>query len=119
MRVSLYLDEDAQDNDLIDTLRLRGVDVVGAREAGMHGRDDEDHLLLATAQGRILYGFNAKDFYRLHTEFLTQGRPHGGIILAKQQYYSVGEQMRRLLKLIATRSAEEMQDQIEFLSAWE
>jgi hypothetical protein len=30
----------------------------------------------------------------------------------------VGEQMRRLLKLIATKSAEEMKDKIEFLSAW-
>lgn len=43
MRVSLYLDEDAQDNDLIDALRLRGVDVVGAWDAGMRQRDDEDH----------------------------------------------------------------------------
>ena len=31
---------------------------------------------------------------------------------------SVGEQMRRLLRLIAHRSAEDMQNHIEFLSAW-
>ena len=97
MKVSLYLDEDAQDNDLIHALRLRGIDAVGAWEAGMRQRGDEEHLLRATAQGRVLYGFNVGDFYRLHAEFLTQGRSHAGIILARQQHYSVGEQMRRLL----------------------
>jgi hypothetical protein len=118
VKVSLYLDEDAQNVRLIRALRTRGVDVVAAWDVGMRQRDDEEHLLLATAQGRVLYGFNVGDFYRLHTEFLTQGRSHAGIILAKQQQYSVGEQMRRLLKLIATKSAEEMRDQVEFLSAW-
>jgi hypothetical protein len=74
VKVSLYLDEDSQDNDLIDALRLRGADVIGAWAAGMRQRDDEQHLLCATAQGRTLYGFNTKDFYRLHTELLTQGK---------------------------------------------
>jgi hypothetical protein len=118
VKIALYLDEDAQDNDLIHALRLRGVDVVGAWGVGMRQREDEEHLLWATAQGRALYGFNVRDFYRLHTEFLAQGKSHTGIILAKQQHYSVGEQMRRLLKLIATRSAEEMRNKIEFLSDW-
>jgi hypothetical protein len=35
-----------------------------------------------------------------------------------QQRYSVGEQIRRLLNLISTKSAEEMPCQVEFLSAW-
>jgi hypothetical protein len=38
--------------------------------------------------------------------------------ITKQQHYSVGEQMRRLLKLIATRPAEEIRDKIEFLDDW-
>jgi hypothetical protein len=33
--------------------------------------------------------------------------------------YSVGEQMRRVLRLIAVKSTEDMQSQIEFLSAWD
>lgn len=49
---------------------------------------------------------------------MAEGKTHGGIILAKQQNYSVGEQLRRLLKLIAIKSVEEMQNQVEFLSAW-
>ena len=118
MKVSLYLDEDAQDNDLIQALKLRGVSVVNAWSVGMRQREDEEHLVYATTQGHSLYGFNVRDYFRLHTEFLMQGRSHAGIILAKQQHYSAGEQMRRLLKLIATRSAEEMKDRIEFLSNW-
>ena len=67
---------------------------------------------------RVLYSFNVGDFYHLHTVWLAQGRSHAGIILAPQQHYSVGDQMRRLLRLIAARSAEEMRDHVEFLSAW-
>ncbi len=43
---------------------------------------------------------------------------HAGIILARQRQYSVGEQMRRLLKLVGAMSAEDMQDRLEFLSDW-
>jgi hypothetical protein len=66
----------------------------------------------------VLYSFNVPDFYRLRTTFLAQGTSHAGMILTQQRQFSIGEQTRRLLKLIATRSAEEMKDQAEFLSAW-
>ena len=118
MRITLYFDEDAQDSDLIRALDLRGASVIGAWAAGMRERKDEEHLLWATAQKRTLYSFNVRDYCRLHAEFLVQGRSHAGIIVAKQQHYSVGEQMGRLLKLIATKPAEEMIDKIEFLSDW-
>ena len=116
MKISLYLDEDAQDSDLIQALQLRGVSVVAAWTAGMRERNDEAHLLWATADHRTLYSFNVRDYYRLHTEFLSNGKSHAGIILAKQQRSSVGEQMRRLLKLIETNSAEDIVNKIEFLS---
>ena len=119
MRISLYFDEDAQRLALIQALRVRGVDVLAAWDAGMRQQDDEAHLSLATAQGRVLYGFNVGDYFRLHTAFLAQDRTHAGIVLARQQHYSVGEQMRRLLRLVATKSVEEMRNQIEFLSDWD
>jgi len=119
VKITLYFDEDAQDSDLIRALDLRGVDVIGAWMAGMRERSDEEHLLWATAQKGTLYSFNGRDYCRLHAEFITQSRSHAGIIVAKQQHYSVGEQMRRLLKLIATKPADEMTNRIEFLSDWE
>ena len=106
------------DGDLVRALKARGVDVLSALEAGMIERSDPDHLEYAATQGRILYSFNVGDFHHLHSSWLTQGKFHCGLILSKQQQYSVGEQMRRLLKLIATRSPEEMRNHVEFLSAW-
>lgn len=118
MLIRLYLDEDALDDDLMEALRRRRVDVTTATEAGLRHRPDPEHLAYAAVQGRAIYSFNTGDYYALHTAYLTQGISHAGIILARQQRYSVGEQMRRLLRLIHTISAEEMRDRVEFLSAW-
>ena len=103
---------------LVKALRTRGVDVLTAFEAYMIDREDDEHLDYATAQGRVLYTFNVGHFYDLHRTYLEVGQSHGGMILAQQKRYSVGEQMRRLLRLIATKTAEEMKNHVEFLSAW-
>ena len=118
MKISIYLDEDSQSSSLVQTLLTRGVDVITARQAAMLKRSDAEQLEWAAAHGRVLFSSNIGDFYGLHTSLLAQGRSHAGIILAQQQHYSVGDLMRRLLKLIASKSAEEMQNQVEFLSAW-
>lgn len=116
--IRLYLDEDSMSRSLVHALRARGVDVTTALDEGMIERDDAEHLDYATDQGRVLYTFNVGDFNRLHKEYLTQGKSHAGIVLAPQQRYSVGEQMRRLLRLMATKSANDMKNDIEFLSTW-
>ena len=118
MSIRLYIDEDSMDRALVRALRARGVDVTTAFDEGMIEREDAEHLNYAAEQGRVLYSFNQEDFYRLHTACLVQGKSHAGIILARQQHYSVGEQMRRLLRLIASKSADEMKNWVEFLSAW-
>ncbi|MCI0627119.1 MAG: DUF5615 family PIN-like protein [Acidobacteria bacterium] len=102
------------DKALVSALRARGLDVLTAHEAGMIERSDEEHLAFAAREGRVLYSFNVGDYCRLQA----QGRSHAGLVLAQQQRYAVGEQMRRLLRLAAARSAEEMRDHAEFLSAW-
>lgn len=119
MKIRLYLDEDAMDGDLLEALRIRGADVTAANLEGMVNRPDEDHLDYATSQGRVLYSFNIGDYVRLHTEYLTEGKNHAGIILAQQQRYGLGEQMRRLLRIISAKSAEEMQNSVEFLRSWD
>ncbi len=114
----LYIDEDSMDRNLVRALRARGVDVTTAQDAGMLGRSDEEHLLFATNQGRVLYSFNRGDFCRLHSQYAAEGKSHAGILLARQQHYSVGEQLRRVLKVMALRSAADMRDRVEFLGAW-
>jgi hypothetical protein len=114
----LYVDEDAMDGDVVRGLRSRGIDVVTAADAGMIRRRDEDHLRLATAQGRTLYSFNVGDFHEIHTAWIVSGQDHCGIVLTQQQRYSAGEQIRRLVLLIGSLSAERMRNREEFLGRW-
>ena len=106
------------DRDLVRALEARGVDVTTALAEKMINCGDFEHLNYATAHERVLVSFNVGDFYALHRQYLSEDRPHGGMVLVRQQQYSVGEQMRRILKLIAAKPAEDMQSQVEFLSAW-
>jgi Domain of unknown function (DUF5615) len=115
--VRLYIDEDAMDRRLVDALRGRGVDLTTAGETATTGFSDEAQLILATAQGRVFYTFNVGDFCQLHGQFLAEGRDHAGIVVSLQDY-AIGEQMRRLLKLMAARSAESMVNQLVFLSSY-
>ena len=90
--------------------------MVTAIETGMAQKTDEEQLEWAAANSRVVYSFNRGDFYGLHTAWLKAGRSHSGIILSRQGL-SVGEQMRRLLRLIAAKTTEDMQNHVEFLSA--
>ena len=107
------------DDDLVQALRLRGADVQTAFDVGLVGRPDKEHLAHAAEAGRVLYTFNVGDFMHLHGRYMSDGRTHAGIIFGDQQRFSVGEQMRRLLRIIALRSAEELRSGYEFLSAWQ
>ena len=101
----------------IDALRARSVDVTTVLEQGLTGKTDIEQLRWATTRQLTLYSSNIRDFYSLHSTFLARGERHGGIILA-QQRFSVGDQVRGVLRLIATKSAEDMTDAVEFLGAW-
>ena len=118
MTIRLYFDEDTIRHALAQALRARGMDVVTALEAGMMERADAEHLDYATSQERALFSFNVQDFYQLHTTYIAESKSHAGIILARQQTYSVGELMRRLLRLSAAKTPEQLKNSVEFLSAW-
>jgi Domain of unknown function (DUF5615) len=117
-QIKIYIDEDAMDGDLVAALRSRGVVVVTALDAGLTEKPDEEQLVFATEHECVLYTFNVSDFYRLHTQWLSTGREHAGIILAPQQRFSVGEQLRRLLHLRAGATSATMRNQAKFLSNW-
>ena len=116
--IQIYVDEDAAHRALVDALRSRGVTVLTALEAGLTGKPDEEQLAFAAERGCVLYSHNASDFHRLHAEWVSGGREHAGMILAPQQRFSVGEQLRRVLRIRAAASAESMRNRIEFLANW-
>jgi predicted nuclease of predicted toxin-antitoxin system len=117
-KILLYIDEDSMDEDFVQALKSRSVDVLTVADAGMLHKSDEEQLDWASKNGRVIFSFNAKDFYKLHTIRLEQNLSHGGIILAPQQRYGIGDLMRGVLRLINSMSAEEMRGRLEFLSDW-
>ncbi len=117
-KILLYIDEDSMDEDFVQALKSRNVDVLTVADVAMLNRTDEEQIDWARENNRVIFSFNTRDFYRLHTNLIEQGLSHAGIILAPQQRYGIGELMRGVLKLIHTKSAEEIQGQIEFLSNW-
>jgi hypothetical protein len=115
--IRLYIDEDSQDQALLRALRARNIDVMTVKETQAGGLIDIEQLRLATTQRRVLYSHNIGDFCQLHAEFVARGQAHSGIALLSQDY-SVGEQLRAVLEFMATRTAEDMENQLEFLSKY-
>ena len=102
----IYLDEDLSQHKLVWALRSRGFDVLTSLDAGMNGQGDDSQLTFAASQGRVLVTGNARDFALLHRDWLRQGRRHAGIVLIRQQRYSTGDIVRRLLRLTSSHADE-------------
>jgi hypothetical protein len=117
--IRLYIDEDSQSDAILAFLRDSGLDVLSSKEAGMDGRADEDQLAFASRTQRVLLTANIRDYRTLHAAaFRTGDEPgHSGLIYWTRDL-SVGELGRRMLRLHAALSAEEVAGREEFLSAW-
>lgn len=115
-RIRLYLDEDTISRSLINALRARQINVVTAQEAQQMGKSDELQLEYATSKQRVIFTFNTQDFVQLHNHYLGQGKQHSGIIVSDQ--LQVGILLRRLLKLINSKTSADMENWLEFLSNW-
>ncbi len=100
---------------LIVGLRARNVDILTPVDAELLGQEDAVQLTFATQKRRVLYSCNVRDFCRLHGEWISQGKQHAGIIVMPRQRYSVGEQLKRLLRLNGSKPAEDFRGRLEFL----
>ena len=115
MTIKLYFDEDTNGR-LVKSLRRAGYDCLTTAEAGQLNASDEDQLALAVREGRVLVTRNKGHFYTLHCAYLETGRHHGGIIIVPVRDFKPVN--RALLELLSLATAEDMQDNIEFLSHW-
>ena len=118
MQARLFLDEDSMSKAMAHNLRLRGIDVTTVAEVGRTGLTDLEQIEYATSEGRIICTGNVGDFFQLHTDFLTNDKEHSGIIIIQRQGLSIGEQLRRLLRLIKSKDVDSMRNNLEFLSNW-
>lgn len=117
-QILLYIDEDASRGTFVTALRKAGINLLTTSEANNLGFSDPEQLIWATNNNRVIYTFNARDYCRLHKNYLIERKEHAGIIVAGRQSYSVGEQLRGLQRLISSVSAKEIRNQLIFIGAY-
>ncbi|CAN5227653.1 hypothetical protein BH20ACI1_BH20ACI1_19700 [soil metagenome] len=118
MKIKLYLDEDAQRKSLIFALQRYKIDVLTPNDMETTGFTDEEQLEFATSLNRTILTYNAKDFAQLHSEFLKMEKSHAGIIIIQQINFDIGKAIHQLSRLLHIKSAEEIQNNIEYLNNW-
>lgn len=79
----VYADE-CLDHRAVRTFEELGCDTLTVEDAGTRHDGDEEQLLFAAREGRLLVSHNQRDFRRLHERVLHAGRGHGGILLIPQ-----------------------------------
>ena len=78
------MDEDVQ-AAVAHVLRAAGLDAVSTPEANRISAPDEDQLIWAVGQSRVLVTFNVGDYAGLHKGWMLQGRRHAGIIVSHSE----------------------------------
>jgi uncharacterized protein with PIN domain len=106
--VKFYTDEHVA-KAIARGLRQRGVDAITAAEANLLGAADEQHLMFALSQDRVMFTED-EDFLSLHAA----GIEHAGIVYAHQRT-SIGEIIRGLMLVYQVFDADEMRGHVEFL----
>ncbi len=110
----LHLDADTSNADLEKALLQRGHDVTRTPNEWMAlDASDDEQLLGATAQGRSIFTFNAKDFLPLAKKY----PHHAGIVLSPQK--ALSRLIKALDRFFNETKAEEMEGQVRWLSDWE
>lgn len=115
-RPKLHLDADASQKALCEALLKRGHDVTRTPHPGLPlDADDDYQLLWATAQGRIIFTHNIRDFIR-KTNYYPN---HCGILLAHRSSYNLSDLIRLLDRVLMITVAEDWIGQVRWLSDWD
>jgi hypothetical protein len=114
-RPRLHLDADASIRQLQRALLDRGHDVTRTPNDWISlDADDEAQLLGATAQGRVIFTFNVRDYVAL-----AQRHPqYGGVALAAQREWRLGALITALDRMLTETTAEEWPGQVKWLICW-
>lgn len=110
--IHVYLDEDV-DVLIASLLRSRSFEATTAQQSGQLGKTDVEQLEYAVSQRAAILTHNRTDFENLAREYFEQGRMHYGIVLAVRNPYQ--EIVRRLLVILNSTTADEMENQILYI----
>jgi hypothetical protein len=111
----LHLDADTSIRQLQRALAERGHDVTRTPNAWISQEaEDEAQLLGATAQGRVIFTFNVRDY-----SALAERHPHhAGIALAAQRQWTLSALITALDRMLTATTAEEWVGQMYWLIHW-
>lgn len=112
----LHLDADASQKALLQALLDRGHDVTRTPHAGLpRDADDDFQLLWATAQGRIIFTHNIRDFIQSTNHYPS----HAGILLAHRYSYSLSDLIRLIDRALSNSKSDDWIGQVRWLSDWD
>jgi len=109
----LHLDADTSIKALMNALRARGHDVTRTPNDWMPAdASDREQLLGATAQGRVIFTFNVRDFL-----VLAKKHPkHAGILLATQSRWSLAGLTDALDHALSNTEEKDWREQVRWLN---
>lgn len=107
--IRLYLDENLPPV-IADQLRLRGIDIVTARDLNALGDSDRVHFVRCNQLGRVFVTADS-DLLIL----VADGMDHCGLIYGKQSRHSVGDWVSKLELICAVYTADDMKNHVEYL----
>lgn len=115
--MQLLLDAHVSSRHVGRKLVAAGHDVLALdQDETLAGLADEDVLVLAAAQGRIVITHNVRHFAALARTWAEAGRSHAGLILVTLPHSAYGAILRRLEAAFALRPGQpEWVDRVEFL----
>lgn len=112
----LHLDADASQKALQRQLLQRGHDVTRTPQPGLPlDAGDVFQLLWASAQGRIIFTHNIRDFINMTERFPN----HSGILLCHRRSRNLADVIRLLDRALTDTTAEEWAGRVRWLSDWD
>ncbi|MBI3536039.1 MAG: DUF5615 family PIN-like protein [Chloroflexi bacterium] len=111
--IVLYFDENIA-SQIAKALAQQNYDVLTARQAGMLGKSDDEQFHFAISEQRTLVTHDREDYLNLHSQYLTQGIEHYGLIILIERK-RIGEIIARLLDLLENTTADEIKNQLRFI----
>lgn len=112
-KLKIYTDENV-DVRVAEGLRRRGIKAFSAIEKGRIGISDMEHSQYAAEMQAVIFTHD-HHFLGIANAAAKEGKSHWGVIFVEMNKLSVGECIKRLALYADILSAEDMQNQIDFL----
>ena len=113
MSIPLYANHHVR-VEIIEGVRLRGIDVLTAREDQRHEADDAILLARSTELGRVLFSQD-RDLLVLAAQFQRSGRFFAGVVYAHQLEVTIGQCVEDLELICGVYEPSEMQNRMIYL----